>query len=217
VQGEIRLVVFDLGRVLVRICDSWTHAAELAKLPMKLPDMSETTRAALREQVFASEKGRITQEQFCNNAAEILNLPAQHVTAMSNIFLIETFPGVRMLLQDILRGGAQTACLSNNNSSHWKIMSEPGMECSVPFDRLTHHFASHLIGLRKPDPKIYAYVEQQTKFAGAQIIFFDDLIENVQAARQRGWRAEQILPDSDPVAQMRRHLQPLNVFPNSSP
>ena len=41
-----QLVVFDLGRVLVRICDGWQHAFELAGVALPHDVLDEPTRAA---------------------------------------------------------------------------------------------------------------------------------------------------------------------------
>ena len=54
--------------------------------------------------------------------------------------------------------------------------------------RLTHRFASHLCGLCKPDAAIFEHVERTTGVPPSQILFFDDLAENVDAAKSRGWR-----------------------------
>ena len=42
---------------------------------------------------------------------------------------------------------------------------------------------------------------------GADVLFFDDLPDNVAGARSFGWRAALVDPTSDPVAQMRAHLR----------
>ena len=78
--------------------------------------------------------------------------------------------------------------------------------------RIKHHFASHLLRLRKPDQAIYAHVESATGSSPEQIVFFDDMLENVQAAGQRGWHASQILADRDPIVQVREHLPRLGVL-----
>ena len=39
------------------------------------------------------------------------------------------------------------------------------------------------------------------------ILFFDDRRENVEAARRRGWNAQPIAKDGDPVPQIRRILR----------
>ena len=41
----------------------------------------------------------------------------------------------------------------------------------------------------KPDPEIYAAVEQQAGLQGGDLVFIDDRRDNVAAAAQRGWRA----------------------------
>jgi len=202
----IQLVIFDLGRVLVKLCDNWKHASQLAKLPAEIGDLSETAKTALYQLVDSSEKGLIDQEQFCQQAATVLNISSQDVAAVSDIYLLETFPGVSQLLDEIIATGCRTACLSNTNANHWQMMTQGGNACSIPIEKLHHQFASHLIGHRKPDVRIYEHVELRTGFTGPQILFFDDMLENIQAARQRHWHAEQILPDGDSVIQMRQHL-----------
>jgi FMN phosphatase YigB (HAD superfamily) len=214
VQSAIRLVVFDLGRVLVKICDNWQHAAEVAKLPSPLPQFDEKTRASLRAEVFANERGELSQTDFCDRAGSLLGIDPQHVHTMSNIYLLGTFPRVGQLLDDLTESGRAIACLSNTNDNHWRIMFSND-EQYAELNRLQHRFASHLIALRKPDPKIYQHVEEATGFSPSEILFFDDMLDNIESARRRGWWAEQILPDENPVAQMRRHLIRFNVLPKS--
>jgi FMN phosphatase YigB (HAD superfamily) len=47
--------------------------------------------------------------------------------------------------------------------------------------------------------------------APGRIVFFDDVEENVAAARRRGWRGQRILHDGDPIAQVRRHLRDAGI------
>jgi putative hydrolase of the HAD superfamily len=55
------------------------------------------------------------------------------------------------------------------------------------FDRL--YFSCELCCM-KPDPEFYAKIERDLGLAGQEIQFWDDLSTNVEAARQRGWKAE---------------------------
>lgn len=48
-------------------------------------------------------------------------------------------------------------------------------------------FASYKIGHIKPEDQFYAYVEEQLKLSGDEILFIDDMVENVEAANRRGW------------------------------
>lgn len=57
-------------------------------------------------------------------------------------------------------------------------------------DVVDGHFASYVVGFRKPDPQYYAAVAQQLGAQPEQIIFWDDSAENVAAARAAGWQAQ---------------------------
>ena len=58
----------------------------------------------------------------------------------------------------------------------------------------------------KPDREIFKVFERTTGFAGSGIVFFDDIEENVLAARDAGWRAEHTDNTGDTAAQLREHL-----------
>ena len=72
-----------------------------------------------------------------------------------------------------------------------------------------------LFGLAKPDPAIYKAFEAATQHRGLAILFFDDLPENVRAARSVGWRAERIDPYNETVPQLRRWLRHYGVLTQS--
>jgi HAD superfamily hydrolase (TIGR01509 family) len=207
-----QLVVFDLGRVLIRICDSWRHACERAGIAVPTSELDSTADAALLELVKLSEVGRLSQEAFCAQAAPILGLTAAQVARLSDEYLLGPYPGVTELLDELNTVGVVTACLSNTNTNHWRMITDPASPNGLPVSRLDYRFASQLMGLRKPDDAIYAEVERVTGFAGEQIIFFDDLPANVDGAKVRGWNAIQIALDSDPVTQVRRHLREIGVL-----
>ena len=88
------------------------------------------------------------------------------------------------------------------------MLSEVGHRAWLPMDRLHHHFASHLMRDRKPDDAIYADVEHQVGLPPESILFFDDLPDNIEAARRRGWKTEWIDPaPDDPIPQIRAALR----------
>jgi len=87
----------------------------------------------------------------------------------------------------------------------------PGGNNAVSYpEQQEHHHEDHggpNTGLRKPDDAIYAHVERATGVPGGQIVFFDDVEENVEAARRRGWRACHVDPrPDDPLSQVRAFL-----------
>ena len=46
---------------------------------------------------------------------------------------------------------------------------------------------SHEVGLRKPDPAIYALAAERLGVAPYEVLFLDDVSANVEAAREAGW------------------------------
>ena len=50
------------------------------------------------------------------------------------------------------------------------------------------HYAAE-VGWAKPAPEFFAAVERRTGFASGELFFIDDRVENVEAARARGWHA----------------------------
>jgi putative hydrolase of the HAD superfamily len=211
-QSPIQLVVFDLGRVLIRSCDGWQHACEVAGLAQPAGELSDAARAALFEIAIQSEIGQIDIDSFCARAATLLGLTPGDVRRVSDVYAIAPYPGAIELIDQLAAAGVPTACLSNTNENHWRIFQDTSQASYFPLDRLTHRFASQLLGLRKPDPRIYEHVECATRVPPDRIVFFDDLEENVIPARERGWRAHVITPDSDPIAQARARLHDEGVL-----
>ena len=50
-------------------------------------------------------------------------------------------------------------------------------------------YASHLIGLAKPDPAFYSYILDQERCSAEQAVFIDDVQTNVRAAETLGIRS----------------------------
>ena len=92
--NSIRLVCFDLGRVFVRICDGWQHACEIARVPVRAPDLDDPAKRAVHEIVCAHEVGQIDHERFCRQMAPYLKIDPQQVRAMSDHYLLGIYPGV---------------------------------------------------------------------------------------------------------------------------
>jgi putative hydrolase of the HAD superfamily len=51
-------------------------------------------------------------------------------------------------------------------------------------------FASTDLGFRKPDMAFYKTLQDKIQLSASEILFWDDSLENVTAAREAGWKAE---------------------------
>jgi putative hydrolase of the HAD superfamily len=84
--------------------------------------------------------------------------------------------------------------LSNNNDLHWHhILSQYDMSM---FD---YCFASHLMHMSKPDPRIYEAVDKQLHEWGCEqpFHFVDDIAINREAAEQLGWKTYETIYELD--------------------
>lgn len=203
------LVCFDLGRVLVRICEGWSHAFEIAGLVGEggAPDTSAPAlQEALQAKVHALELGAIGVDAFVADAAALLGRPAADLHRVVDAWVRGATPGAVALLDELAARGHRLACLSNTNARHWALMGAWQGEADRLWPRLHLRLASHELGLRKPDAAIYAALERHSGAAPAEIVFFDDLPDNVAAARARGWTAVEVRSREDPVAEVRAWL-----------
>jgi putative hydrolase of the HAD superfamily len=211
---SISLVIFDLGRVLVRICDDWNHACALAGVSAPAGELSAADRAAAEAVVARYDRGMIDLDSFARQIGPILGQPREHVVAAQEIYLRGAYPGAAELIEDLSRAGVRTACLSNTTEIHWRMMLDPASPHFLPLERMTWRFASFQLGCRKPDDSIYQCVERDTQAEPRSILFFDDVEANVAAAARRGWNAELIRADCEPIAQARTHLARRGVLRN---
>lgn len=197
-------MVFDLGGVLVRIARSWAEACQGAGVPERgLPqDLSA---------VHAYEKGLLDHEAFLASVARATGnaYTTDEVRRIHAAWVIDEYPRVGGLVDALHAAGVATGILSNTNASHWEIMLPGSVGPSARFPalaRVRHRVASHLVAARKPEPEAFAHVEAVANVRGGRVLFFDDLVENCDAARRFGWLAETVDPFGDPVSQIEGHL-----------
>ncbi len=218
------LIVFDLGRVLLRIADDWNHCARLADVPLPPVLGGDISASHTRDHAHADpaleaafadfECGRTSIDAFFDFAAPRLKLPIAEARRLFDGWLIEPMPGVHDLLDELdaakqANPALRTACLSNTNAAHWEhLLGDTGHAAALPLHRLDFPLASQLLGHAKPDPACYRAFEchTATSGAGARILFFDDLPANVDAAKACGWKAVLVPRGDDAIPFVREAL-----------
>jgi len=206
--SPIRLVCFDLGGVVIRICRSWDEACATVGMPVRDPTLWQRTGKARRRLIEEFQTGRIDAPTFAARASEQvagLYSPAE-ILSVHNGWLLDEYAGVAELIDHVHDIGLDTAALSNTSHDHWeRIVGYPAVT------RLHHLLASHLLGLHKPNPMIFRRLEEQLGYSAREIIFFDDTQENVIAANSVGWRAHLIDPGADTAQQIAQILHTESV------
>ncbi len=181
---DIELILLDLGGVLVELGESPFDPDWIA------PDNHDAIdNWHLSAANVAFDKGMISAQKFAQSFKNDLHLNAspQQILDHFRDWPIGLYTGVRSLLQS-LRQRYRLAILTNTNALHWpRIVDE--------FDLLTeveHIFASHQLGMIKPEADIYQFVLKQLGIAPQRVLFLDDNRSNIDTAKQLGMQALQV-------------------------
>lgn len=208
IKPNIKLVCFDLGGVIIRLCNTWQERCQAAGLELRKPetwDKPDPKREVLLIQYMT---GKLTGNNFAQKLSKHIDQlysPAEIINIL-DAWLVDEYAGMSQLVDKLHETGMNTAALTNTTLEHWLRMSE-----FPTVHKLKNLFPSHEIGLRKPDPAIYTHLENSMGLAGKEIVFFDDLPENIEAAINIGWQAIQIDPLGDPAKQITASLIQLGV------
>ena len=177
-------LVFDLGGVLFNA----NGATGVAVLTGMSQDAAHDALVA-SSAVHALETGKIDAEAFGLQFAAELGVsisPAEMVELWAS-WEAGPKPGAVQLLTS-LHEQQQIACLTNNNPIHWSRL------CTLHgAHRLFHKcYVSHEIGLMKPDPRLFEHVVADLETQASDIVYFDDRLDIVEAARSFGLNAHQV-------------------------
>lgn len=198
---SIRLVVFDLGGVMIRIRHAWSEI--LAEMDLCLPDGFTSDRLADHRALSEYQNGQIGEEVFLEVLAQEFGFGVDQVREAHQLILREDYPGAAELVKDLRNVGIKVVCLSNTNELHYREFFSGRFPVCDAFDEL---LASHRLGLSKPDPAIYQFVEERYGLQGDEIIFFDDNTANIESAKARNWSGMLIDPEGEPPAVIRQEL-----------
>src|SRR4051812_17076768 len=78
-------------------------------------------------------------------------------------------------LVEFLKNKGYTTCVASNTiPEHAVVLREKGL-----YDKFDKVFLSFEINIRKPDPKFFEYILNDLKLSSDEVIFIDDLKENI--------------------------------------
>jgi FMN phosphatase YigB (HAD superfamily) len=221
IRGAVRCVCFDWGGVILRHCRSWDEACGYVGLPTRTGALDAGLMATRREINTLYTTGKIaTDEYFARMAQAMDGLYSEaEIRLVHAGWLKREYEGMdRLILKLNKVPGIETAILSNTCASHWERM-KPSAKRVADFPSAglaTHRHASHLLGCLKPGAEIYRKFEAATGYAGASVLFFDDLPENIATARELGWRAELVDYTQETAPQVSAALARHGVLQDSS-
>lgn len=204
---RIEFVYFDLGNVLVSF-DPELASQNVARLAQV--DVAEARRAVYESGLQDSyERGDVDCQTYTRSVRNLLQLDESQLPhdtlldAISDMFtpIDEMVATVQHARQRCGRVGL----LSNTCPAHWNwVRRQPWPVSMIDFDV---KILSCDVASMKPDWVIYEAAERAARTAPERLLFIDDKQENVDAARERGWNAEQCFGGSEADEIIRHYLK----------
>lgn len=175
-------LLFDLGGVVIDI--DFDRAFKVWQAMSRLPVAEIRQRFKFDIQYERHERGEIAASEYYHHLASVLELDADHgdiARGWNSIYVGEISETMAMV--QAMRGRLPCYAFTNTNAAHMAAWSSMFPAVANAFDRI---FASHLMGCRKPERKAFEHISEAIGVAARSIVFFDDLLENVQAATAAG-------------------------------
>lgn len=176
-------VVFDLGKVLL----DFDYARFAKNVLNKCGVPAEKILDAVNQSdlLIRYESGLLTSQEFfgevkraCNYAGEFHEFEPVFGDIFSEI------PEMIELHGRLRDRGVPTYIFSNTSEMVIKHIRR-----AYPFfNTFTDYILSYEHRSVKPQPAIYEVVEKRAGKKGAQLIYIDDRLENVEHGRERGWQ-----------------------------
>jgi glucose-1-phosphatase len=187
----VQALLFDLGRVVIdidfgRVLAAWARSSGLATPPAAVAHDSAYQQ---------HEVGTLSAEDYFRHLRGTLGLDCDDAAmrdGWNQVFLAPIEETVAMIRA--VRGRIPCHAFSNTNATHLAQMRRAYPEVLDLFGTV---FASHEIARRKPDPQAFAHLAQALGIAPRQVLFFDDLQDNVAGARACGMQAVWVRSPAD--------------------
>ena len=188
----IDVLLFDLGGVVLdidfeRSFQKWSHHSGVAV---------ETIQSGFRhDQVYEHERGEIGSTEFYRHVSESIEIELSFDQFKEgwNEILVAPIPQTIELLHK-LAPRVPLHAFSNSNPMHKEHWERNFKNELKPFNRI---FVSSDLGHRKPELEAYLHVIEAINVEPKSIVFFDDLADNVEAARTVGMQAVQVQSPAD--------------------
>jgi len=186
----IRAVVSDFGGVLTApLLEGFARVQQDTGVPPRAFGAA-LARVGEPNPLFALEVGAITEDDFLatleRELTAMLGRPVSlHGFAGRYMGALDANDALFDHYRELHARGIRFA-MCTNNVREW----EPLWRAKLPIDEIFETVVdSAFVGVRKPDPAIYAIVLERLGLPAPECAFVDDIARNVEAARELGFAA----------------------------
>ena len=178
---NVKAVFFDIGNIIFPIESYRCHSLLSEK---NIPIETISTLRHL-ETSWDFEKGKIEGQEFYENVLK--EIPSYKKLTEDDFYMLwisilgETYLEIEEIIKDLHNKNILIYSLSNTNSWHaHSFLKRP------VFSYFHGHNMSHELGTVKPEDKIYRKALERVKLDPEEVLYIDDLQENLDAAIKIG-------------------------------
>ncbi len=184
-KDVVKVLLFDLGGVVLKV--SFARGLEVWANYSGVPSTTLQTRFNLDSFYEQHERGEIISSEYFETLRQSLaiHLTDQQFEEGWNAIALGEVPGIQTLLQKA-KAHFSLCAFSNTNFTHLEYIHQHYRGVLSLFEKL---FASCEMGKRKPSLEAFNMVIEELGVQPHEILFFDDLLENVEGARAAGLQA----------------------------
>jgi len=203
----IKAIIFDLGGVLIELDFSNFYNNIISQSPLESPQTQIMLEFFRESDLY--HQGKMSDKDFYELACDLLQVCELNQSAFYEVFnsiVAHPIPETIELLKEIKKKNKyKLLALSNVNSSHWNYILSKEWEFLKYFDEIILSYEVHLT---KPNPQLYGIAIYKASFKPEEIVFIDDGINNVRAAKELGI----IGIYYKNIDQLKKELEELNIL-----
>jgi epoxide hydrolase-like predicted phosphatase len=208
----VKAVISDFGGVLTTpLMRSFAAFQDHTGIP---PEALGRAMQAIAERdgahpLFELEKGNLTEERFLIELADALVPELGHrpkLHGFRDIYFDALDPNEPMVeLMRELKGRGLRMALLTNNVREWEPLWRSMLAVDEIFELVVD---SAFVGMRKPEPEIYELTLERLGdgIAADDCLFVDDVLVNVEAARELGMPAVHFQSNEQAIPEIRAAL-----------
>ena len=205
---EIEAVISDFGGVLTTplLTSFMAIQDEIGISPEVLGSGMRTITEQYggKNPLYALERGEIAEVDFLARLTDALEPQLghrPHLHRFREVYFeaLDPNPPMIELMRELKAGGMRMAMLTNN-VREWEPLWRPMLPVDEIFETVVD---SGFVGCRKPEARIYEMTLERLGLPAEACLFVDDLLPNIEGAREAGMTAVHFQDNEQAIAEIR--------------